>query len=75
MKGAARPHLNLIINRQLDANANKKIKSPILRTVNGSRLPKWTFCYNFTKTKSFISLDSRFVDLQNAEERATLAWP
>ena len=25
-----------------------------------------------TKTKSFISLDSRFVDLKNTEERATL---
>ena len=33
------------------------------------KAPKMDF---FTKTKSFISLDSRFVDLKNTEERATL---
>ena len=29
-------------------------------------------CYKFTKTKNSISLDSRFVDLENIGERATL---
>ena len=39
------------------------------------KTPKTDFLLNFTKTKSFISLDSRFVDLQNTEERATLSCP
>ena len=30
-------------------------------TVNGSRLPKLTFCYQIKKAKMSINLDSRFV--------------
>ena len=36
------------------------------------KTPKQTVCYKFTKTKNSISLDSRFVDLENIGERATL---
>ena len=42
------------------------------RTVNGWRLPKLTVYYNFKKTMKSISLDSRLVDLENTELRATL---
>ena len=34
------------------------------KTVNGSRLPKRTVCSKFTKTKSFISLDSDLLTLK-----------
>ena len=37
----------------------------ILRTVNGLRLPKLTVCLKFHKTEKSISLDSRFVNLEN----------
>ena len=66
---------NLIINWLLDVNANRKWgKSPILRTLNRWRLPKLTVGQKFTKTKNSISLDSRYVDLENTGFSATLSY-
>ena len=73
LMGSTRPHLNLIINWLLDANADRKL--PNLCTVNEWTLPKLNVRYKFKKTKKSINLDSRFVDLENSGFPATLRQP
>ena len=72
MKGSARPHLNykLIIGCQCLQEMAK-----IPNFMDSERLtPKTECALKVYKDKNSISLDSRFVDLENTGECATLRW-
>ena len=73
MKGTARPHLTLTDYKQIIGCQCRQEMGEIPNFTDSERFktPK----SDFTKTKSFISLDSRFVELKNTEERATLSNP
>ena len=63
---------NLIINPLLDANPTGNGEN--LTDSERSKTSKVDCALKFTKTKNSISLDSRFVDLENLGGRATLTF-